>query len=73
MDLAHNLLVWTRGWLFGNSPIANAGIYRMVKELFPMPGKILVHEGQIMKLRLTASHPRAKSMLACLTRSFDQF
>lgn len=72
-DLAHNLLAWTRGWLFHASSFADAGIYRIVKELFPIPGKVMVEEGQIVKLRLKASHPLAKPMLACLTRLFKQF
>ncbi len=72
-DLAHNLLAWTREWIFRDSPFADAGIYRMVKELFPIPGKVMVEEGQIVKLRLKTSHPLAKPMLACLTRLFDRF
>jgi Transposase DDE domain group 1 len=72
-DLAHNLLAWTREWIFRDSPFADAGIYRMIKELLPIPGKIVVTEGQIVKLRLKASHPLAKPMLARLTRSFDRF
>jgi hypothetical protein len=72
-DLAHNLLAWSRGWMFRDSPFAEAGIYRIVKELFPIPGKVTVEEGQIVKLRLKASHPFAKPMLACLTRLFDRF
>ncbi|HSE84621.1 MAG TPA: hypothetical protein VLJ79_00205, partial [Candidatus Binatia bacterium] len=72
-DVAHHLLAWTRGWLFRNSPFAEAGIYRMVKELFPSPGKVRVEEGQIVTLRLKASHPLANPMLACLKRVFDPF
>jgi len=72
-DLAHNLLAWTRGWMFRDSPFADAGIYRIVKELFPIPGKVMVEDGQIVKLRLKASHPLAQPMLACLTRLFEQF
>ncbi len=34
--LAHNLLAWPRGWIFRDSPFADAGICRMVKELFPI-------------------------------------
>ena len=49
MDVAHNLLAWTRGWLFGNSPFADAGLYRIIKKLFPIPGKILVQEGRLVK------------------------
>jgi Transposase DDE domain group 1 len=72
-DLAHNLLAWTREWILRDSPFADAGLYRMVKELLPIPGKVVVAEGQSMKLRLKASHPLAKPMLACLTRLFDRF
>ena len=72
-DLAHNLLAWSQGWLFRDSPFAEAGIYRIIKELFPISGKVTVEEGQIVKLRLKGSHPCAKPMLACLTRLFDRF
>jgi hypothetical protein len=72
-DLAHNLLAWTREWIFRDAPFADAGIYRMVKELLPIPGKVVVTEGQIVKLRLKASHPLAKPMLVCLARLFDRF
>jgi Transposase DDE domain group 1 len=72
-DLAHNLLAWTREWIFRDSPFADAGIYRMVKELLPIPGRVVVEEGQIVKLRLKASHPLAKPMLVCLARLFDRF
>jgi hypothetical protein len=72
-DLAHNLLAWTREWMFRDSPFANAGIYRMVKELLPIPGKVVVEEGHIVKLRLKTSHPLAKPMLVCLARLFDRF
>jgi hypothetical protein len=72
-DLAHNLLAWTREWIFRDSPFADAGIYRMVKELLPIPGKVVVTEGQIVKLRLKASHPLATPMLVCLARLFERF
>jgi hypothetical protein len=72
-DLAHNLLAWSRDWLFRNSPVAKAGIYRIVKELFPIPGKVRVEEGPIVKRRLKASQPFAKPRLACLKRGFDLF
>ena len=72
-DLAHNLLAWTRDWMLHDSPFADAGIYRIVKELLPIPGKVVMEEGQLVKLRLKQSHPLAKPMLVCLTRLFDQF
>ena len=38
-DLAHNLLAWNREWIFRDSPFADAGIPRMVKELLPIPSR----------------------------------
>jgi hypothetical protein len=72
-ELAHNLLAWTRGWMCGGSPFADAGIYRLIKELLPIPGEVTVQGGQVVKLRLKESHPFARPMLACLTRFFEQF
>jgi hypothetical protein len=72
-DLAHNLLAWTRDWRFHDSPFADAGIYRLGKALFPIPGNVLVEEGQVVQLRLKTSHPLAKPMLAGLTRCYDRF
>ncbi len=72
-DLAHNLLAWTREWIFRDSPLAEAGIYRMGQELLPIPGKVVIDEGHIVKLRLKTSPPRAEPMLVCLARLFDRF
>jgi hypothetical protein len=72
-DLAHTLLAWTREGSFRESPFADAGIYRMVKELWPSPGTVGVAEGHIVKLRLKASHPLATPMLVCLARLLARF
>ena len=70
-DCAPKLLAWSRGGLVQESPFAHAGSYRSVKELFPIPGKVRMEEGQLVQLRLKASHPLAKPMLTCLPRLFD--
>jgi hypothetical protein len=72
-DLAHNLLAWTREGIFRDSPWADAGIYRMVKELWPIPGNVVIDAGHSVQLRLKTSHPLAKPMLVCLARLFDRF
>jgi hypothetical protein len=72
-DVAPNLLAWTRGWRCRHSPVAEAGIDRMVQERFPIPGNVRGEEGQIVKLRLQASHPFATPRLACLKGGFDLF
>jgi hypothetical protein len=73
IEQIYRLLAWTREWIFRDSPLADAGIYRMVKELLPIPGKVVIDEGHIVKLRLKPSHPLAKPMLVCLARLFDRF
>jgi hypothetical protein len=67
-DVAHHRLAWTREWICRDSPVAAAGIHRMVTELLPIPGNVVLEEGQIVKLRLKPSHPLAKPMLVCLAR-----
>jgi hypothetical protein len=58
-DLAHNLLAWTREWIFRDSPFADAGIHRRVKQLLPIPGKVVIAEGHIVKRRRKTSPPLA--------------
>jgi Transposase DDE domain group 1 len=65
-DLAHNLLAWSRGWLFRNSPFAEAGIYRIVKELFPIPGKVVMPRGAPGGMKMVLSSPdRGLSIQCC--------
>jgi hypothetical protein len=72
-DVAPNLLAWTRAWICRDSPFADAGIHRMVKELLPIPGKVVIDAGRLVKLRLKTSHPLAKPMLVGLARLFERF
>ena len=59
--------------MFRDSPFAEAGIHRRVKELLPIPGTVVGEKGPIVKLRLKTSHPLAKPMLVCLARLFERF
>jgi hypothetical protein len=72
-DLAPNLLAWTRGWMFRAAPFAEAGIYRRVKERWPIPGTVVVEEGHRVKRRLQTSHPLATPRLVCLARLLERF
>jgi hypothetical protein len=72
-DVAHNLRAGSRSWMFRDSPCADAGLSRSVKALWPIPGQVTGKGGQLVTWRLKASHPRARPMLACLTRGFDRF
>ena len=72
-DLAHHLLAWSRAWIFPDSPFADAGIHRMVKERLPIPGQVVIEAGHIVKRRLKTSHPLAKPMVVGLARLVERF
>jgi Transposase DDE domain group 1 len=72
-DLAHNILAWTRRFWAAEPEIGNVGIYLIVNEILPIPGKLTFTDDQLVKARLLASHPLAKPVLAGLSRILDEF
>jgi hypothetical protein len=71
-NVAHTLLAWTRGCMFRDWPLADAGLYQMGKERLPMPGHVVVDEGHSATL-LKSSHPPAQPKLVCLARLLERF
>ena len=53
--------------------IGDVGIYFIVNEILTIPGKLLFQDRQLVKLRLKATHPLAKPVLACLARILREF
>jgi hypothetical protein len=39
----------------------------------PIPGKVMFEDDQLVKVRLQATHPLAKPVLACLSRILAEF
>ncbi len=72
-DLAHNILTWTRGFWAVEPKIGDIGIYGIVNRIIPIPGKVIVQDNQLVKVRLKATHPLAKPVLACLSRILAEF
>lgn len=72
-DLAHNILAWTRRFWAAEPAIGNVGIYFIVNEILPIPGKLNFNGDQLVKVRLQASHPLAKPVLAGLSRLLVEF
>jgi hypothetical protein len=61
IGLAHNLLLWARGWLVKAAPrLSRCGIVRLVQEVWTVPGRIKVNQDQIVRVRLQRDHPRAR-------------
>ena len=72
-QLAHNLIVWARGWLSEFEPkLAEYGIKRWVRDLLTMKGRLTFKCGQIVKVRLARWHELARRFFAPLAAFFAQ-
>src|ERR671932_564069 len=66
-QLAHNVLIWARGWLAEGAPrLARLGIVRLVREVWAVPGRVKLMGAQVQRIRLSALHPRARDVCAGL-------
>ena len=69
IGLAHNLLLWARGWLVKAAPrLASLGIVRLVREVWAVPGRVKLGGEDITRVRLRREHPRARDV-CCGLRS----
>jgi len=72
-DLAHNILAWTCHVWAAQPEIGDIGIYSIVHKIMPIPGQVMFEDDQLVKVRLQATHPLAKPVLACLSRMLAEF
>jgi hypothetical protein len=72
-DLAHNIFAWSRHFWAAQPEIRDLGIYSIVNKIMPIPGKVMFEDDQLVKVRLQATHPLAKPVLACLSRILAEF
>ncbi len=72
--LAHNVIVWVRGWMAEWSPqVRRYGIVRMVRDVFTTSGMIEVDaEGNFKQVWLNALDPLVKGLVAALNGLFRQ-
>ena len=64
MELAHNVLVWSRRWLAPHAPhLAACGIVRLIHEVWAIPGRVKLVDGEPLHFRLKREHPRARDLL----------
>jgi Transposase DDE domain group 1 len=72
-DLAHNNIAWLRPWMFAGSPFAEWGPRRIIRDLFAIPGDVVIKDGQFVKVRLSRAHPYAAAMAGCLAKLLENF
>ena len=67
-SLAHNVIVWARGWLLGEQPrLAHYGMLRMVRDVFHMQGRIgLDTHGHVVRIVLNQAAPLVRGIGAAL-------
>jgi hypothetical protein len=72
-QLAHNLIIWARGWLSEKAPkLAGYGIKRWVRDLLTMKGKVIFNGNTIVKVRLSGLHQLARQFFEPLAAFFSQ-
>lgn len=69
-DLAHNIAVWSKDWIFTDPRFAEYGVLRVVQDLLTIPGKITFRRGQMVTLELNTLHPLAQPVLKGLAELF---
>jgi len=72
-DWAHNLLAWTRHWMFTGTRFANFGPLGLVNDVLCLPGEVLIKGGQLQMVALRESHPYATDMVVCLAQLLENF
>lgn len=61
--LAHNILVWARGWLGDLCPrIAKWGLVRWVRDVFHVSGLIVFHSSAVVQIVLNRGDPVAREL-----------
>ncbi len=72
-QLAHNLIIWARGWLSKTAPkLASYGIKRWVRDLLTMKGQLSFKNNQLVKVRLSGLHQLARQFFEPLAAFFSQ-
>lgn len=70
MQLAHNVLIWSRQWLAAQAPrLAKCGIVRLVREVWAIPGRVKLGAEAVQRVRLCPDHHRARDV-CCGFRPF---
>jgi hypothetical protein len=72
-DWAHNLLAWTRHWMFSGSRFADFGPAALVNDVFCVPGEVVIRGGQLQMVALRESHPYASELTVCLAKLLEKF
>jgi len=67
-DLAHNFLSMLSRKLFQGTPLAGFGPYRLIQNVFNIPGEAIIRDGLLYELHLQKTHPYASILVDVLPK-----
>lgn len=67
-DLAHNFLSMLRREVLAETYLATFGPYRLIEDVFSIPGQAVIEADHLVELRLAADHPHAQIIAETMTR-----
>ncbi len=72
-DVAHNVLAWTRHWMFPTGSLAGYGPLRLIEDVLCQPGHLIFEGDRLCEVQLNERHPHAAAVAMGLERLFDHF
>ncbi len=70
-QLAHNLVVWAKGWLAELEPeLATFGVQRWVRDIFAIAGGVVFKAGRIIKVQLSQRNRLARRFYKAVAQYF---
>jgi len=72
-DLVHNLLAWTRHWMFPAGSLARFGPLRLTEDVLCLPGRLLFDGDRLAEVQLNELHPHAEEVQQGIERLLDHF
>jgi hypothetical protein len=72
-DWAHNILAWSRHWMFTGTRFADFGPSAVVNDVLCVPGEVVIKGGQLHMVTLRESHPYALEMTTSLAKLLEKF
>lgn len=72
-DVAHNLLAWSRQWMFPDGKLAEWGTLRTVEDILCLPGRLRFDNQRLVEVHLNVRHPHVGAVAEGLHRLLDHF
>jgi hypothetical protein len=72
-DLAHNLLAWTRRWMFSHSNLAQYGLLRLTEDVLCLPGHLVFEGESLREVQLNQLHPHAAEAAVAIQQLLNHF